>query len=376
MSLEHNFAPPKAESVSKWRKYTAAALCGLTAVAGAMEIAAPGWAKPSSQPDEKQLIAKDVAGHAVIRNKARLLIGSGWLSSSEVKDARALGINTFLTRKQGTDQGDVYKSADSQDLIVPEYSERNLQRWNSRSNTIGYVQSEDEADDKSIEPSRLPQTERASKTGKLIFQTLTYRLLNDYPNPEGISDADYKAYMDNADVVLTTVYSDAYRLSRSSVYDAITDARKLANDPNKIFGEWLNTGPISGEAGPTPAAARAEAWAVAAAGGTAYFWFMPGMKVTPAMAAAIKQTNQELQKFSDVILSPRQPNINSRSEDPIKVGAFKMPDGDLSLIAVNLSDESVQLADDQWAAKDWRHLLPKKIDYSFKPYEAAVFTLD
>lgn len=374
MASRFEEAPHTKEPITITRgKFLAAIGFGAAKLSGV--IGAIERTKPLIDPEARGLIAKNIGGHAVINGKPELLIGTGWLSPDNISDARALGINTFLTRKQGIDQSNVFKAAGSQDFIAPEYSERNLQRWDLHPNTIGYVQSEDEADDKSIEPSSLPQTQRAAKTGKLIFQTLTYRLLDGFPNPEGISDSDYKAYMDNADVVLTTVYPDAYRLPRSSVYDAIIESRRLGQDSNKVYGEWLNTGPVGGDTAPIPEAASAEAWAVAAAGGTAIFWFMPEMDIKPEMRDIIINTNHELQRCSNIILSPRVPNINSLPEDPIKVGLFKTPNDKAALIAVNLSDQEVGLSKDT-AAKQWLSKLPKKLDYDFKPFEPVVFKLN
>ena len=84
-------------------------------------------------------------------------------------------------------------------------------------NAIGYALP-DEPDGNGLLPAtadpargtRLPNTLRAVKTGKLIVQTITSHFMKERPKFDGIGDAEYLGYIRNADVVLTDIYPFAH----------------------------------------------------------------------------------------------------------------------------------------------------------------------
>ena len=201
------------------------------------------------------------------------------------------------------------------------------------------------------------------------MQTLTAHFMSSMPKWNGIGDAEYRAYMANADLVLTAIYPFAHgcvdpSLSMSMVYDSMVELKKLV--PAKAAGEWIETGPIEDYCGADPVsspAARAEAWAAVAGGAQALFWFThtftkgwwDDFDVSWEMGESIAATNSELQRFSKIILGRRDGGVVSTPEDPIKVG-LRTVGGRHYLIAVNLSSEPVDLGQDLAAAAWWAKL--------------------
>ena len=73
------------------------------------------------------------------------------------------------------------------------------------------------------------------------------------------------------------------------------------------------------------------------------------------MAASIKNTNEELVEYSQILLAPQAAGMTSTPNDPIKVGV-RILNKQPYLIAVNLSDSEINLASDHYAR--WRAKLP------------------
>ncbi len=317
----------------------------------------------------------DRDGTVLIGGVPQFLIGVGWPTVAAVPRALALGIEILQDNGPGATQLAISQAVGSKGWVVPGYSLKHLH--SNYRNMIGYSLP-DEPDGNGLLPAtadpdagkRVPYTERAGKTGVLIMQTLTNHFMSAMPKWDGIGDAEYRAYIANADVVLTAVYPFAHgcadrSLSLSMVYDAMVELKKLA--PSKAVGEWIETGPIEGYCGPEPVsspAARAEAWAAVAGGAQSLFWFThtftrgwwDDFDVSWEMGDTIATTNAELQRYSTIILGHRDADVVSTPEDPIKVG-LRSVGGRFYLIAVNLSGDAVGLGRDP-AARAWWPKVP------------------
>jgi hypothetical protein len=313
-------------------------------------------------------------GTVQIGGVPQFLIGVGWPTPAQVPRALTLGIGILQGNGPGATQLAISQAVGSRGWIVPAYSLKQLHAHYG--NAIGYSLP-DEPDGNGLLPAtadpdagkRVPHTERARKTGVLIMQTLTAHFMRSMPKWDGIGDAEYRAYMANADLVLTAIYPFAHgcvdpSLSMSMVYDSMVELKQLA--PAKAAGEWIETGPIEGYCGADPVsspAARAEAWAAVAGGAQALFWFThtftkgwwDDFDVSWEMGESIAATNAELQRFSKIILGRRDPGVVSTPDDPIKVG-LRTVGGRQYLIAVNLSSEPVDLGQDLAAAAWWPRL--------------------
>jgi hypothetical protein len=344
----------------------AALLLALALVPSSLE--APGVAAP------RATLAHD--GAVEIAGRRQFVIGAGWPSTSAVPRALTLGIDILQSNGPGATQLAISEAVGSRGWVVPDYSFK--QRRQHYRNAIGYSLP-DEPDEKGLLPAaaapaggpRLPPTQRAAKTGVLIVQTLTSHFMSTRSKPDGIGSAEYRQYIANADVVLTDVYPFAHGcvdpgITLSTVYDAMVELKRLA--PAKAVGEWIETGPIEGHCGQSPVsppAARAEAWAAVAGGAQALYWFThtftkgywDDFDVSPDMANAIATTNAEIARYGGVVLARRDPTVVSAPEDPVKVG-LRTFGGRPYLIAVNLSDAPVALADDAVAADTWQPALP------------------
>jgi hypothetical protein len=316
--------------------------------------------------------AKD--GTVLIGGVPQFLIGVGWPTPAAVPRALTLGIGVLQENGPGATQLAISKAVGSKGYIVPGYSLKHLH--SHYPNAIGYSLP-DEPDGNGLLPAtadpdagtRVPFTQRAQKTGVLIMQTLTSHFMSTRSKWAGIGDAEYRAYIANADVVLTAIYPFAHGcadpgLSLSMVYDAMVELKQLA--PSKAVGEWIETGPIEGYCGLEPVsspAARAEAWAAVAGGAQALFWFThtftrgwwDDFDVSWEMGGAIATTNSELQRYSKIVLGRRDGAVVSVPEDPIKVG-LRIVGGRPYLIAVNLSGEAVDLAQDVASGAWWPRL--------------------
>lgn len=315
-------------------------------------------------------------GAITINGQPTFLIGAGWLSAENVPEALGLGIKVFQSNNPYSSQESIAAVVGDQGFVVPDYSPENLAA--GFSNTLGYSLP-DEADGHNILPPSidqdpkkryLPRTKRVAETGKLIFQTITAHYLTGQAKFDGIDMQTYQAYAANADVLLTDVYPKAHSCEvpglnvLSTVYDAMVQFKQLAGE--KPVGEWIETGPITGVCGidpVSPVTARAEAWAAVAGGATSIFWFThtwaegswSQFDVTEEMAASIKNTNEEFEKYSKILLAPQTAGVISTPNDPIKVGVRTF-NGRPYLIAVNLSDTEVSLASDYYAR--WQTRLP------------------
>jgi len=344
----------------------AALVAGLVTAPAAHESPAGKFPRASIAPD----------GTVRIGGHPRFLIGAGWPTPAVVPRALTLGIDLLQGNGPGATQLAVSQAVGSRGWVVPHYTPKQLRAHYQ--NTIGYSLP-DEPDEKGLLPPvadpdrgpRLPPTQRASKTGVLIMQTLTSHFMSSRSKPAGIGETEYRQYAMNADVVLTDVYPFAHGcvdpgVTVSTVYDAMVELKQLA--PSRAVGEWIETGPIEGYCGPDPvdpAVARAEAWAAVAGGAQALFWFThtftkgywDDFDVSPAMAATIERTNDELVRFTSIILGRRVAGVVSAPADPIKVGV-RIAAGRVFLIAVNLSGAEVELATDG-AAEQWWPKLPR-----------------
>jgi hypothetical protein len=314
-------------------------------------------------------------GTVLIGGVPQFLIGAGWPTPAAVPRALTLGIGILQGNGPGATQLAISQAVGSKGYVVPDYSLKHLHAHYR--NAIGYSLP-DEPDGNGLLPAtadsdageRVPFTERARKTGVLIMQTITSHFMSSRPKWDGIGDAEYRAYIANADLVLTAVYPFAHGcadpgLSLSMVYDAMVELKRLA--PSRAVGEWIETGPIEGYCGPDPVrpeVAQAEAWAAVAGGAQALFWFThtftkgywDDFDVSPQMAAAMAQTDADLVGYARIILARRSADVVSDPSDPVKVG-LRTIRGRLYLIAVNLSDQPVDLAQDA-AAESWWSKLP------------------
>ena len=346
---------------------------GATVFAAALGLALAG---ASSSHEAQGPARASLAGDGTVRinDVPQFLIGVGWPTTAQVPRALTLGIGILQGNGPGATQLAISKAVGSKGWIVPAYSLKQLHAHYR--NAIGYSLP-DEPDGNGLLPAtagtdsgqRVPYTERTSKTGVLIMQTLTAHFMSSMPKWSGIGDAEYRAYMANADLVLTAIYPFAHgcvdpSLSMSMVYDSMVELKKLA--PAKAAGEWIETGPIEGYCGADPVsspAARAEAWAAVAGGAQALFWFThtftrgwwDDFDVSWEMGESIAATNAELQRFSRIILGRRDAGVTSTPDDPIKVG-LRTVGGRHYLIAVNLSSGPVDLGQDLAAAAWWAQL--------------------
>ena len=332
-------------------------------------------------PAGKKLPRASIAPDGTVRldGRPRFLIGAGWPTTEAVPRALTLGIDLLQGNGPGATQLAISRAVGSKGWVVPHYTRKQLH--SHYPNAIGYSLP-DEPDGKGLLPPvadsalgpRLPPTQRAAKTGVLIMQTLTSHFMSSRSKPAGIGMAEYRQYAMNADVVLTDVYPLAHGcvdpgVTMSMVYDAMIELKQLA--PSRAVGQWIETGPIEGYCGldpVDPAVARAEAWAAVAGGAQALFWFThtftkgywDDFDMSAGMAAAIERTNEELVRFTAIILGRRVPGVVSAPADPIKVGV-RIAAGRVFLIAVNLSGANVQLAKDA-AAEQWWATLPRLLD--------------
>jgi hypothetical protein len=339
----------------------------------ALAVALTGAASSREAP---LLPRATTAGDGTVRigGVPQFLIGVGWPTPAQVQRALTLGIGILQGTGPGATQLAISQAVGSKGWIAPDYSLKQLHAHYR--NAIGYSLP-DEPDGNGLLPAtadpdagrRVPFTERASKTGVLIMQTLTAHFMPSMPKWAGIGDAEYRAYMANADLILTAIYPFAHgcvdaSLSMSMVYDSMVQLKRLA--PSKAAGEWIETGPIEGYCGPDPVsspAARAEAWAAVSGGAQALFWFTHSFSkgwwddfdVSWEMGESIATTNSELQRFSRIILGRRDPNVISTSDDPIKVG-LRFVGGRYYLVAVNLSSEPIDLGQDLAAGAWWPRL--------------------
>ena len=335
---------------------------GVAVVALALLVALPAAASTPRIP--RATTARN--GTVLIAGKPQFLIGVGWPTPAKIPRALSLGIDLLQSNGPGATQKAISQAVGSKGFVLPDYAHKHLQAHYQ--NAIGYSLP-DEPDGNGLLPAtadpdrgpRLPFTVRAAKTGRLITQTITSRFMSGQPKIAGITDADYRGYIDNADVVLTAVYPFAHGcvdggLSLSMVYDAIVELKRLA--PAKAVGEWIETGPIEGYCGPdpvTPAQARAEAWASVAAGAQTLFWFTHSFgkgywddfDVSWEMAMVIAATNAELEKHATIVLGWRDPNALSAPGDPVKIGLRSIR-GRFYLIAVNLSPTDADLTAASW----------------------------
>jgi hypothetical protein len=346
---------------------------GVTVLSLALVVALLG---ATSSHEARRLPRATTAGDGtvLIGGVPQFLIGGGWPTPAVVPRALTIGINVLQEKGPGATQLAISQAVGSKGYIVPGYSLKQLH--SDYRNVIGYSLP-DEPDGNGLLPAtadpdagpRVPYTVRARKTGVLIVQTLTNHFMSTMPKWTGIGDAEYRAYIANADVVLTTVYPFAHgcadrSLSLSMVYDAMVELKRLA--PAKAAGEWIETGPIEGYCGLEPvssATARAEAWAAVAGGAQALFWFTHSFTkgywdvfdVSWDMGNAIATANAELQRYSKVILGRRSADVVSAPDDPIKVG-LRAAGGRYYLIAVNLSGDAVDLGQDVAAGAWWPRL--------------------
>jgi len=339
---------------------------GVAVVAVAVLVALPAAvAAPERIP--RATTAAD--GTILIDGVPRFLIGAGWPTPAVVPRALTLGIAILQGNRPGATQLAISRAVGAKGYVVPDYSRKHVHAHYP--NAIGYSLP-DEPDGNGLLPpnadpdagARVPYTQRAQQTGVLIMQTLTSHFMASRPKFAGIGDAEYRAYIRNADVVLTAVYPFAHGcvdagLSVGMVYDAMVELKARA--PAKAVGEWIETGPIEGYCGADPVTAeqaRAEAWAAVAGGAQALFWFTHTFEqgywddfdVSPPMAAAIAATNAEVVRYTRVVLGRRDPAVVSAPGEPIKVGV-RTVGGRVYLIAVNLSDEAATLAGASWWPK-------------------------
>jgi len=335
---------------------------GVVVVALALLFALP--ADASHHPVTRATTARD--GTVLIGGKAQFLVGAGWPTPASIPRALTLGIDFLQENGPGATQLSISRAVGTNGWILPEYTVRHVQAHYR--NTIGYSLP-DEPDGNGLLPAtadpargtRLPNTLRAAKTGKLIVQTITSHFMKERPKFDGIGDAEYLGYIRNADVVLTDIYPFAHGcveagISLSMVYDAMVELKALA--PARAVGEWIETGPIEGYCGSspvTPAEARAEAWASVAGGAQAVFWFTHSFSkgywdefdVSAEMGEAIAATNAELAKYSKIVLGHREARVISDPADPVKVG-LRATGGIDYLVAVNLSGAPADLAASSW----------------------------
>jgi hypothetical protein len=339
---------------------------GVAAVLGALLVSLPTGAEAARRVPRATTAAD---GTVLIDGRPRFLIGAGWPTPAAVPRALTLGIGILQGNGPGATQLAISEAVGSRGYVVPHYTRKQLHAHYR--NAIGYSLP-DEPDGNGILPAtadpdsgvRVPFTERAQRTGVLIMQTLTYRFMSSMPKWPGIGDPEYRAYISNADVILTTVYPYAHgcadpNISLSTVYDSMVELKARA--PSKAVGEWIETGPIEGYCGPdpvTPEQARAEAWAAVAGGAQALFWFThtfakgywDDFDVSPPMAGAMAATNAELARYTRIVLGRRDPAVVSAVAEPVKVGLRTVGDR-VHLIAVNLSDAPAALAGCSWWSK-------------------------
>jgi hypothetical protein len=347
----------------------------LASVGAALEV--PGEAQAGARrPEQAPKVSTAADGTVRFDGVPTFLIGAGWSTTDAVPRVLDLGIDILQSQGPGSTEAAVSRAVGSRGFVIPDYAAKHLRA--NYPNAIGFALP-DEADangylppaaDQDAGPNYLPRTQRTGQTGRLIVQTLTSHFMKGQSKWDGIGEAEYRAYAANADVLLTDVYPMAHGcadpgVSRlSTVYEAMVELKELA--PSKTAGEWIETGAIEGYCGLDPVSpliARAEAWAAVAGGAQAVYWFTHSFAkgywddfdIAPEMAAAITTTNQELKKYSRILLARRSPTVVSATEDPIKVG-LRVFKGQPYLIAVNLSDVPVTLSRDALAEGWWAQL--------------------
>jgi hypothetical protein len=345
---------------------------GVTVLAVALAALAGATSSYAAQPAARATTARD--GTVLIGGVPQFLIGVGWPTPAAAQRALTLGVEIMQGNGPGATQRAISQAVGSRGWIVPQYAPKQLHAHYR--NAIGYSLP-DEPDGNGLLPptadpaagNRVPVTERAQETGVLIMQTLTSHFMSSMPKWDGIGDAEYRAYIANADVVLTAVYPFAHgcvdpSISLSKVYDAMVELKRLA--PSKAVGEWIETGPIEGYCGPdpvSPTVAHAEAWAAVAGGAQSLFWFThtftkgwwDDFDVSHDMSDTIAATNAELQRNSKIVLGRRATDVVSTPDDPIKVG-LRTVGGRYYLIAVNLSGNVVDLGQDAAAGAWWANV--------------------
>ena len=217
--------------------------------------------------------------------------------------------------------------------------------------TIGYYL-EDEPDGHGFLPSALPQTQRVTATGKLVFETFTAHFWSKAADPPAGGKTLYPQYFANVDVAGTDVYPYAKFCGNATVTNAsVFDVqRDLVQDAaGKPTFQWIEATALGGScADPgnpqlTPARARAELWDAVAAGAKGlgiFTWANQGgiwqsFLVAPDIQDQIKAELARISSLSAALLSTPQP-VRTRPNTPLRATA-RVYGGRTYVIAVNNS---------------------------------------
>lgn len=295
---------------------------------------------------------------AITLNGKKFFMRGTWLQRIEdIQKNRRLGINTFFGTISADEQAFAQAVTESGAYYVGSY---NPHRTTEPDGTIGWYLM-DEADGYGVRPSKIPQTQRVSETGRFIFQTVTSHFWSGAlpPNPPVVKE-DYPLYFANADVIATDVYVYGQFcgnrwMTLPTVYDIQRELGVRTGDGTlkRSPGMWIETGPdfqtnCSDLRWPqlTPPRLRAEIWLAIAAGAKHinYFTWRGGgewrsFDITPEIEDIIVAQNQLIDLLTEPLLSREIP-VKIRQDSPVRASA-RLYEGSLYIVTVNSSEEPV-----------------------------------
>jgi hypothetical protein len=271
---------------------------------------------------------------------------------SDIPNNLALGVNTFMGSATGDEATLAQAVARAGAYYVASYDPT---RAGDLPGTIGYYLP-DEPDNNGELPAALPQTQRVSTTGKLVFETFSHHYWAGAADPPVGSKAVYPPYFANVDVIGTDVYPYAKFcgnkwISGASVFDLQHALVQQAN--GKPTFQWIETTPLGGlcadPANPqlTAARIRAELWDAVAGGAKGlglFTWANQGgtwgsFVVAPEIQQQIKTETGRIAALTDVLMSPPLP-VRARPQSPLRASA-RVYGGQTYVIAVNNSPSPV-----------------------------------
>ena len=267
---------------------------------------------------------------------------------ADIPNNLALGINTFMGAATGDEATLAQAVAKAGAYYIASYDPA---RPADPPGTIGYYLP-DEPDNNGELPSALPQTQRVTATGKLVFETFSHHYWAGAADPPVGSKAVYPPYFANVDVIGTDIYPYAKFcgnnwISGASVFDL---QRALVQQASgKPTFQWIEASPLGGlcadSVNPqlTPPRVRAELWNAVAGGAKGlglFTWANQGgtwgsFVVAPEIQQQIRTETARIDSLSNVLLSPPLP-VRIRSQTPLRASA-RVYGGQTYVFAVNNS---------------------------------------
>ncbi len=287
--------------------------------------------------------------NTIVLNSAPFFPIISWKASiADIPLAQAIGINTFMGTATGDEATFAQAVAKAGAYYIASYDPT---RAGDPPGTIGYYLP-DEPDNNGQLPSTLPQTQRVTATGKLVFETFSPHFWPGGADPPVGSKTVYPQYFANTDVIGTDIYPYAkfcgsQAITSASVFDL---QRVLVQQASgKPTFQWIEATALGGSctdpANPqlTPARVRAEIWDAVAGGAKGlglFTWANQGgiwgsFVVAPEIQQQIKAETGRIAGLSAALLSPAVA-VRMRPQSPLRASA-RVYGGQTYVIAVNNS---------------------------------------